>query len=105
MNLSEERAARNESLFREVNEQVEELTAPGSGVGMFVCECSDTDCMERVRVPIEVYETVRQHGRRFLVRPGHEGGFERVVEEADGYVIVEKEGDAGRLADRSDPRA
>jgi hypothetical protein len=36
--------------------------------------------------------------------PGHDGDFEHVVERSPGYVIVEKEGDAGRIAQRTDPR-
>ena len=72
MTLWEERAARNEVVFRHVNEEVADL-GQGSGTGTsFVCECSDTSCIERIDVPLELYEAVRANPRRFLVKPGHE---------------------------------
>jgi len=108
MSLWEERAARNEALFREVNEQVRSLSgefgAAASEVS-FVCECSDDACAERLRLALGVYETVRSNPRRFFVVPGHEGGFEHVVERAAGYFVVEKEGDAARVAEQTDPRS
>ncbi len=108
MSLPEERAARNEALFREVNEQVRRLadTSDQSRSGVdFVCECSQDTCTERVHVPVGIYETARSHPRRFIVLPGHENEFERVVERDDGFFIVEKEGTAGRIAERVDPRS
>lgn len=108
VSLPEERAARNEALFREVNEQVRSLadTSDRSQLGAdFVCECSQDTCMERVHVPVATYEAVRGHPRRFIVLPGHESDFEHVVERNDGFLIVEKEGTAGRVAERSDPRS
>jgi hypothetical protein len=107
MSLPEERAARNEALFREVNEQVRSLAegSEASGAADFVCECSQDSCTERVHVPLSIYEAVRAHPRRFIVLPGHDNDFERIVEESDGFLVVEKEGTAGRVAERSDPRA
>jgi hypothetical protein len=108
MSLGEERAGRNEALFREVNEQgraLAERFAEQEGVPAFVCECGNDSCVERLRVPIDVYESVRAHPRRFLVAPRHEADFEQVRERADGYLIVEKTGVAGRTAQQNDPRA
>ena len=108
MSLWEERAARNEALFREVNEQARGLADrhPPTPAREFViiCECSDDGCVEGISVPLTVYESVRSHPRRFLVVSGHEDEFERVVERADGYSIVEKQGQAGRIAEQNDPR-
>jgi hypothetical protein len=40
------------------------------------------------------------------VLPGHElAEVETVVSKADGYVVVEKRDEAGRLAEASDPRS
>src|SRR5262245_26152391 len=105
MNLWEERAGRNEALFREVNEQLEALSGEPAGERGFVCECSNADCTERLHVSLSVYESVRAEPRRFLLVPGHEGEVDQVVERGDGYVIVEKEGGAGRISERTDPRA
>jgi hypothetical protein len=108
MTLWEERAARNEALFREVNEQVralsEQFAANPDTVG-FVCECSRDDCTERLYLQVDVYEAVRAHPRRFIVATGHDGDFEHVVERPAGYVVVEKEGTAGRIAQHTDPRS
>lgn len=107
MSLWEERAARNEALFREVNEQMRSLSGrpgPGTDEMLFICECADEHCAERVAVPAAVYEAVRSNPRRFLILPGHDNDVERVVDQADGYAIVEKEGVAGRVAEERDPR-
>jgi hypothetical protein len=97
MSLGKDRAGRNEALFREVNEQgrtlAEQFAEPES-MPAFVCECSDGECVQRLRVPIDVYESVRTHPRRFLVAPGHETQFDRISEHGDGYLIIEKTGAA-----------
>ncbi|HZT16139.1 MAG TPA: hypothetical protein VFA19_09335 [Gaiellaceae bacterium] len=107
MNGEGERAGRKEALFREVNEEVRDLAdhagALPDQVG-FVCECSDEGCSERVQVPLAVYEETRSYPRRFIVAPGHEGGHEHVVSRSTGYVIVEKDGEAARVAAETDPR-
>ena len=106
--LWEERAARNEALFREVNEQVRSISSdfdPGTRIVDFVCECSDDTCIERLRVPLSVYERVRSDSRQFILKPGHETAIERVISREDGFVVVEKEGTAGRIATQTDPRA
>ena len=106
MSLWEERAARNEALFREVNEQVRSLAARHDDAASLavVCECSDDACTERLEVPVAVYEDVRSEPRRFLVALGNEGAFEHRVGGVAGYVIVEKDGAAGRIAEHADPR-
>ena len=109
MSLWEERAARNEALFREVNEEVQRLTERLQGDtdrADFVCECSRAECTEWLHVALALYESVRAAPRRFLLVAGLERPeLESVVERGDGYVVVEKEGTAGRVADRTDPRS
>src|SRR5881392_2626469 len=103
--LWENRAARNEALFREVNENIarleehssSELTAP-----TFICECSSDLCTEHVPVDSETYRRVREHPRRFLVLPAHvDEALESVVETHSGYLIVEKTGVAGDIAEQA----
>lgn len=108
MDLTEERAGRNEALFREVNEQVRRLNERSDQTtesADFVCECSLDTCAERVQVPLRSYEAVRAHPRRFIVLPGHDNDFEHIVERSDGYCVVEKEGVAAQIAERNDPRS
>jgi hypothetical protein len=100
--------ATNQVVFREINEELEDLNNSFSEIiplGHFVCECADTSCIERVGMTIREYEELRGHPRRFVVRRGHRSPeTERVVEERTGYTIVEKLGAAGDYAARFDPR-
>jgi hypothetical protein len=109
------RLAKNEAVFREVNERISEITADlaeGAAyperVDGLICECSDPLCLERIG-PLEVaeYEAVRQDPRRFLVAVGHEASdVEHVVEEHRAYSVVEKnEGVPADVARERDPRS
>lgn len=100
------RAALNESAFRAVNERVAELGEWFAGQTPFVCECARADCSERLHVPTEDYESARAAGERFfIVAPGHQQlEFERVAAEHDGWVLVEKVGEAGDVAAEHDTR-
>ena len=101
-----ERRALNENIFREVNERLEELGEEyGDNVVEFVCECSDADCSAPLAIPLPAYEAVRDHARRFVLVPGHQReDVERVVEEHSNHIVVEKLGEAGEVADDTDPR-
>jgi hypothetical protein len=75
-----------------VNEAVQVYyRVDGHSEGQFVCECSDPDCAGKLYLRPEQYAAIRAHPTRFVVLPGHEApDFERVVEEADGFYVVEK---------------
>jgi hypothetical protein len=109
MSEREQRAARNESLFRDVNERLRKLneafTTPSERIDL-ICECADTTCTERVSMAPDEYEAVRADPRRFLVVPGHDvgGALEVVVERHGGYHVVEKLGASGQTAEQADPR-
>lgn len=106
----EARLARNEALFRGVNEKVKEVR---QGVGGdaddaidFICECGSGDCIEEVPLRPSEYEEVRSVGTRFFVVPGHETlDVERVVESADRYLVVEKHPEESTVARATDPRS
>jgi hypothetical protein len=106
----EQRAAQNEALFRNVNEEIEKLglveSESGQPLAAFVCECSDGTCAEQVQLTIGEYEEVRSRSRWFAIAPGHvTAEVERVVRTTDRYVIVEKDApDAAEIADVTDPR-
>jgi hypothetical protein len=106
---SQVRGARNQSLFREVNERVETLQAgSGNGIGAidFCCECADTDCALPMPMTLDEYETVREYPSRFAVLPSHVyEDIEIVVERTDRFWIVEKIEDAAQVAATLDPRA
>ena len=102
----EERLTKNELLFREANElTAKDLRDLGAHVVIFLCECSSRRCLERVELRTAEYEHVRASSHRFFVVPGHEvPAMERIVEQHQTYLVVEKTGVAGALADAADPR-
>jgi len=102
----EARVAKNEVLFREVNERIREL-APGDGPTEFLCECGDAGCVEPVLLSLGQYEDVRREPARFFVRPGHQvPDIEDVVEDAGGFLVVAKrEGTPAEIAEENDPRS
>jgi hypothetical protein len=91
-----DRQARNEALFREVNERIaglgERAQAWSPDGTDFLCECGEEGgCGQRVRVPLDVYNRVRAQDDRFVVKPGHETPeLEEAVEWTDTYVVVDK---------------
>jgi 5-bromo-4-chloroindolyl phosphate hydrolysis protein len=109
--MSEERARRvglNESIFRQVNEQIESLNrdfGTEERTMTAVCECANGDCTERLEISVSAYEAVRADPRRYVVASGHAvSDFESVVDRGDGYEVVEKEtGPAAELAEETDP--
>ena len=108
MDPRHERLARNESLFREVNERISELTVHqvGEPEPRFVCECSRTECSELMDLTLDEYEAVRADPARFALVRGHEiPEIERVVDEHAATFVVEKIGDAAVVAAQLDPRA
>jgi hypothetical protein len=102
-----ERQARNEGLMRTVNDQLAAIDEQATGWAdpdqrfEFQCECGrDEGCEDRVRMTLGEYERVRSQRDRFAVAPGHENGeIERVVEEADHYVIVDKRDEVEHLVE------
>ena len=89
MSESLERLARNQALFRQVNEQVEKLAETDSTE--FVCECSNTECIESVELTLAAYERIRSNSTWFVIKRDHDiPQIERVVSRDDGYVVVEK---------------
>jgi hypothetical protein len=104
----EERLAKNEALFRTLNENIVGIAGPlgGETPYEFVCECATTGCFERLMLTLAEYERVRGDGAHFILKPGHEDiEVEQVVAVHDEYDVVEKDGIAGVIAHQEDPRA
>jgi hypothetical protein len=109
---SEERLARNEAIFREINERTRSLQErfgpedPTTSYEEFLCECGDQLCVERVKLTVSEYESVRAESDQFVVRPGHSmPRIERMVSDNDRYVVVVKLGEAAEVAAERDPRS
>jgi len=90
----DERAIRNEALFREVNVHIADLEERVHVTGELlplVCECVHTGYSMPLEVEPSTFNRVRENPLQFLVAPGHEDlGVESVVERRSGYLIVEK---------------
>jgi hypothetical protein len=110
--LTLERIAENQSTFRNANERIE---AAADDMALtdrlpFICECPDRTCMQLVRLTLGEYEEVRREPTWFLTAPGHEAlaveaGAGVIVTRHDGYVLVEKVGEAGEVAEELSERA
>jgi len=111
MSSREERIARNEALFREVNERIKQVHAGvgelGSGETFAVlCECGDQNCVEEVQVTAEEYERVRADPRQFVIVPGHGiPEVEEIVDAGEGFEVARKTDEEAEIAERTDPRA
>jgi hypothetical protein len=114
MNRDEQRA-RNETLFRNLNERLKEID-DGLDTGVvgaavidreeFFCECGALDCMARLEMTREEYEAVRAHPARFLVLLDHvDDAIETIVETYARYTVVQKLGNEGEIARENDPRS
>jgi len=108
-----DRMAKNEALFRSVNERVKELSdrapqvsvAKPDAVEGYLCECADIECTERVAMTSEEYERVRSNALWFFVALGHVvPEIERVVAENERYSVVEKGPGEREIVQATDPR-
>lgn len=111
MGEREDRIARNEALFRSVNERVRDLVGgltseSDPGQIAFVCECGAGECTSSVELTIREYEHVRADPATFFVVPGHEiPEVEAVVERHGAYNVVRKHDHEAQIAIDTDPRA
>ena len=63
-------------------------------------------CFERLWLTLAEYERIRQDGTHFLIADGHEDiEIEQVIAHHTEYVVVEKDGVAGLVAEDDNPRA
>jgi len=104
----QERLAKNEASFREINERLEQglrHVPHNPELLPFICECGDQKCEQHIHLSLREYERVRLDSRRFAVVPGHVFPVvERVVSGNDGYEVVEKFGKAVEVTDEADRR-
>ena len=103
---TELRVARNEAIFRDVNEAIQSGRWPGENDGAaFRCECGLLGCARLLELKMSEYERIRAHPRRFVVAVDHNlPQAETVVERHPAYLVIEKQGRAGEVAEATDPR-
>jgi len=101
--------AKNEALFRDVNERIEEVNSKldSEALSDFLCECGDDDCTKPISLTLGEYEQVRSVPTHFAIAHGHEVlDVEKVVATTERFAVVEKfAGEAERIAVQTDPRS
>jgi hypothetical protein len=103
-------AAKDQSLFRGVNERLLDMNKgfdEVSGDADFLCECASQDCIKHVSLTLDDYEEIRRVPTHFAVTDSMDHVFadvERIFAKRDGYFVVEKFGEAGVAAIELDPR-
>jgi hypothetical protein len=102
--VSKDRFARNEAIFREVNERVADVKDSEARMTDFLCECGNLDCVEELSLTDAEYMKIRSNSATFAVVPGHAlEDVETVIEETDRFQIVEKHPREAAIAEATDP--
>ncbi len=103
----EERLANNEALFRLANERAAqwEERQRSDTQELYLCECADPSCREKVQLRKAEYEAIRSNSRHFVVVTGHDfPEVENVIETHGEWSIVEKNEDLTDVVEETDPR-
>ena len=98
MDERNERIAKNETVFRAANREIEHAGQEAGGTGQLIevlCECGRQGCDGVITMTVADYDGVHSQADRFVVLQGHESAeIEKVVEERTGYIVVDKFGEA-----------
>lgn len=85
-----ERMRQIEVFFRAVNEEI--FKSGDATAADVVCECANPLCTERMSVAASTLHALHANPKLFLLLPGHQvPDLERVVDEIDGYLVVQKD--------------
>jgi hypothetical protein len=104
MDLRSERLGKNEAVFREVNERINDLARENTSE--YLCECGASTCTETIQMTVSGYEDVRAEPTHFAVLPGHEiPDVEEVVARNEAFLVVRKKAGAAAVAVELDPRS
>jgi hypothetical protein len=109
MDARHERVSRNEAMFRSVNREIEQASEQ-SGDGQqdrieVICECGQDGCSETLDLTVAEYDDAHGQRDRFVIAPGHEDEqIEVVVTRTERYLVVDKFGEAERVAEAEERR-
>ena len=91
------RLARNQSLFRSINERIAVLrSSMDQPRSHFLCECASAGCVEHIAITPAQYQQVRRKRVLFAVFPNLAHVFEdveRIVDRHHGHWVIEKLGE------------
>jgi hypothetical protein len=107
VNDRDQRLARNETILRAANREIEHASAElGEGSDSEIevlCECGRARCNGLLTLAMREFEEAHAEADRFIVAPGHEDPeIERVVEDRGTYLVVDKFGEAEDVAEASE---
>ena len=98
MDERNERIAKNETVFRAANREIEHAGQEAGGTGQLIevlCECGRQGCDGVITMTVADYDGVHSQADRFVVLGRHDSPeIEKVVEEQAGYLVVDKFGEA-----------
>ena len=91
MDERDERIAKNETVFRAANREIEHAGQEAGGTGQLIevlCECGRQECDGVITMTVADYDGVHSQADRFAVLRGHESPeIEKVVEERACYLV------------------
>jgi hypothetical protein len=88
-------------MFRAVNREIEQASADAGDRELEVlCECGRDGCRGLIRLTVAEYDRIHAERDRFVVLPGHAtAAVERILEETDRFLVVDKIGEAEEIAE------
>jgi hypothetical protein len=99
MNERQERIAKNETMFRAANRELQQGGEADELIEV-LCECGRQGCSGLITLTVADYDRVHVQEDRFVVVPGHQSTeIENVVEERSDYLVVDKFGEAEDIAE------
>ena len=109
MDPREERVSRNEAMYREVNREIERASRHSGSQPEdrfeVICECGQEGCSATLELTAGEYDDAHSQRDRFVVAAGHEDErIEHVVKRTERYLVVDKFGDAERVAEAEEKR-
>jgi hypothetical protein len=96
-------------MYRAVNREIEQVSEE-LGEGQHdrlevLCECGQDGCSETLDLTVAEYDDAHAQRDRFVVAPGHEDEqIEHVVTRTERYLVVDKFGEAERVAEAEERR-
>lgn len=99
-------ALENEAVFRNANEKIakgleklEKMAIKNNYTNLttddlelqFLCECSDENCTERIKMKSKKYIRLHEDRKQFIVKPEHQAlDIEEIEEKKPSYTLVKK---------------
>ena len=106
MDKRDERIAKNETVFRAANREIEQAEQEaGGGANNLIevlCECGKSGCSGLISLTVADYDGVHSQKDRFVVLRGHESSeIERIVYDKATFLVVDKFGEAEEIAEEN----